>query len=53
LTVPELVQQTDEINRNVLSEFKKILRNENLRPAFREKIREELRLQNVVVDNLE
>lgn len=53
LTVAQLVQQTDEINRNVISELRKILRNENLQPAFREKINEELRLQNVVVDDSE
>jgi hypothetical protein len=53
MSVPQLVQQTDEINRNVLSELRKILRNENLQPAFRDKIKEELRRQNVVVDNME
>lgn len=53
LTIAQLVQQKDEINRRVLAELKKILRNESLRPAFREKINEELRLQNVVVDDLE
>ncbi len=53
LAVPELVQQSDEINRNVVSELKKTLGNKNLRPAFREKIREELRQQNVVIENLE
>lgn len=53
LTIAQLVQQKNEINRRVLAELKKILRNESLRPAFREKINEELRLQNVVVDDLE
>lgn len=53
MTVKQLVQQTDDINRNVLSELKKILRNESLLPSFRKKINEELLLQNVVVDDSE
>ncbi len=53
LTIAQLAQQKDEINRRVLAELKKILRNDSLRPAFREKINDELRQQNVMIGHLE